>query len=107
VDGVSLLISAAGAGLELSAKDERLAVRGPRRAAELARRITERKAEVLALLAASQESARAAWPRTTRDTPPSGWEAPRGCSVRGAPQTVKQTPFRAFSGPFSPNSKAP
>ena len=56
---VSLLAEARSAGLEVRAEPDRLVVRGPRHAEPLAKRLLERKGEVLALLAA--EDAEVAW----------------------------------------------
>ena len=56
---VSLLAEARAAGLEVRAEPDRLMVRGPRHAEPLAKRLLERKGEVLALLAA--EDAEVAW----------------------------------------------
>ena len=56
---VSLLAEARLAGLEVRAEPDRLVVRGPRHAEPLAKRLLERKGELLALLAAA--SAQVEW----------------------------------------------
>lgn len=58
-DALTVLAKARAAGLEVRAEPGRLVVRGPRSRAELAQRLLDRKAEVLALLAA--EDAEVAW----------------------------------------------
>lgn len=50
VVGLTLLVEARRAGLEVRAEGDRLVVRGPRRLEPLARRLLEHKAEVLAVL---------------------------------------------------------
>src|SRR5262249_51943246 len=65
-----LLGAAQGAGLVVTAEGELLVVRGPRRAAKLARALLERKAEVLPLVRANADlcrlvlhmAARLGWP---------------------------------------------
>ena len=56
---VTALAAARAAGLEVRAEPGRLVVRGPRSRADLAERLLEQAAEVLALLAA--EDAEVAW----------------------------------------------
>ena len=58
-DALTALAEARAAGMEVRAEPGRLVVRGPRSRAELARRLLDRTAEVLALLAA--EDAEVAW----------------------------------------------
>ena len=54
-DALTALAEARAAGLEVRAEPGRLVVRGPRSRAALARRLLDRTAEVLALLAAEDE----------------------------------------------------
>ena len=58
-DALTPLAEARAAGMEVRAEPGRLVVRGPRSRAELAQRLLDRTAEVLALLAA--EDAEVAW----------------------------------------------
>ena len=61
-DALTALAEARAAGMEVRAEPGRLVVRGPRSRAELAQRLLDRTAEVLALLAA--EDAEVAWRAT-------------------------------------------
>lgn len=51
MDDLRLIAEARAAGLTVNAVDGRLVVRGPRRAEATARRLVERKAEMMAALA--------------------------------------------------------
>ena len=55
MDGMSLLREARTAGLTVTAEEDRLTIRGPRRAERLAKLLIQHKTDVLPLLSAGPE----------------------------------------------------
>jgi hypothetical protein len=93
--GLTLLDRARAAGLSVTADSDRLVIKGPRRAEEVARELIEQKAEVLALLAVPVEPLiePPVEDPAKRPPPPPGLVAPR------------RTPWGtvAYSAPDSPS----